>query len=343
MTDTVLVTGGAGFIGSHVVDALLARGSRVVCIDNFNDYYDPTLKRARAARHLVNKNYRLMEADIRDRQLMSNLLRRVKPRTLIHLAACAGVRPSIEDPFRYHDVNVTGTLNLLHAAQAVGLEMFVNASSSSVYGENTKLPFEEADALLTPASPYGATKLGAEALTRVYARLFGFRAVSLRFFTVYGPRQRPDMAIARFAERMLQRRPVLLYGDGTARRDFTFVLDIVRGILAAAEYRGSDYEVFNLASGRTVTLLDLVEKLESVFGAPAPRIHTAAQDGDVPATWGSIEKARRLLAYEPQYDLKVGLIRYVQSLLGQPAPEPAHLSTLPRDTLSSSWEPSTTV
>ncbi len=194
----VLVTGGAGFIGSHVIDHLLESGAQVVCLDDFNGYYDPVLKRANAARHLIHTRYRLIEADIRDQSQVTEVLRQVRPDTVVHLAANAGVRPSMEDPFRYQTVNLAGTLNLLEAARAAEVQVFVNASSSSVYGENTKVPFEESDALLTPASPYAATKLGAEALVRVYARQFGLRAVSLRFFTVYGPRQRPDMAIAKF-------------------------------------------------------------------------------------------------------------------------------------------------
>jgi UDP-glucuronate 4-epimerase len=320
---TVLVTGGAGFIGSHVVDQLLERGARVVCMDDFNNYYDPVLKRANAARHLIHRRYRLIEADIRDQNQVAEVLRQAKPDTVIHLAANAGVRPSMEDPFRYQTVNLAGTLNLLEAARASGVKMFVNASSSSVYGENTKVPFEESDALLSPASPYAATKLGAEALVRVYARQFGMRAVSLRFFTVYGPRQRPDMAIAKFTERILQGDPVTLYGDGSARRDFTFIDDIVSGILASCKHEGSDYEVFNLASGRTVTIRHLLDALGSALDLPVQRVYAAPQAGDVPVTVASIDKAKQLLNYTPSIQLEVGLVRYASWLYAQLRPNQA--------------------
>lgn len=316
MSITCLVTGGAGFIGSHLIDALLDRGDRVVCLDDFNDFYDPALKRANAARHLLRPGYRLVEGDIRDRTLLPDLMRRHWPTVVIHLAACAGVRPSLIDPFKYQSVNLEGTLNLLEAARQSGVEMFINASSSSVYGENTKAPFEETDPLLTPASPYGASKLGAEALVRVYARQYDMHAVSLRFFTVYGPRQRPDMAITKFTTRILQGQPITIYGDGSARRDFTFVSDIVEGILASADYRGSAYEAFNLGSGTTVTLQQLIDELELATGRFVHRLYADEQAGDVPLTCSKIDKATRLLGYQPRVQLQAGLPEVVHALRG---------------------------
>jgi UDP-glucuronate 4-epimerase len=317
MSTRYLVTGGAGFIGSHVVDALLARGDAVVVLDNFNDYYAPTLKRANTSRHLLQRRYRLVEGDIRDRVLVPKLMREYAPQATIHLAAYAGVRPSLEDPYKYQSVNVEGTLNLLDAARKHGVRMFVNASSSSVYGENTTAPFEESHSLLTPASAYAATKIGAEGLTRVFARQYGMRAISLRFFTVYGPRQRPDMAIGKFATRMLQGLPVTLYGDGRARRDFTFVADVVDGILAACDYRTSQYEAINLGSGTTVTVNGLVSLLEETLGVEAKRVYTEAQAGDVPLTYSCIKKARKLLSYHPRVQLDQGLRHVAHSLRKQ--------------------------
>ncbi len=333
MTNTYLMTGGAGFIGSHVTDRLLERGDTVLCLDNFNDYYDPTVKRANTARHLLNGNFHLFEGDIRDRHVVPQLMRQYQPDVVVHLAACAGVRPSLLDPFKYQSVNLEGTLNMLEAAKNTNVRMFVNASSSSVYGENTRAPFEETDALLTPASPYGATKLGAEGMVRVYARQYSMRAVSLRFFTVYGPRQRPDMAITKFATRILGGEPITVYGDGGARRDFTYVDDIVDGVLSACDYTGSDYEAFNLGSGRTVTLEQLISGLEQALGLVARRHYAEEQPGDVPLTCSNISKAARLLGYAPRTQLEEGLpqvVRFVRGNLSTPAKLvlPASLSTL---------------
>ncbi len=350
MGKTLLVTGGAGFIGSHVVDALLRRGDRVVCLDDFNGYYDPTLKRGNVAAHLTHPGYTLIEGDIRDRRLLQQLHEHFPFDVVVHLAAVAGVRPSFVDPFEYQSINLEGTLSMLEAARKAGVTSFVNASSSSVYGENRKTPFEETDALLRPASPYGATKLGAEALTRVYAHAYDMRAVSLRFFTVYGPRQRPDMAITKFMSRILSRQPITIYGDGSSRRDFTYVGDIVRGVLAACDYEASQYEVFNLGSGRTVTLLQLIEQIEDALGIIALKRHAPCQTGDVPVTCSNIEKAQELLGYAPSTQLDRGLPLVAQFLarggrshldaslrLSSPADAPRHEPAASATTTTGIW------
>lgn len=314
MHNRYLVTGGAGFIGSHLIDSLLQSGAEVVCVDAFHEYYDPSRKRANVARQLIQRGFRLVEADIRDAVRMRSLVEEHRPEVIVHLAARAGVRASIQEPYVYNEVNVGGTLNLLEAARAGGVKKFINASSSAVYGENPKVPFSETDALLSPASPYAASKLSAEAMVHVYARQYGFAAASLRFFTVYGPRQRPDMAISKFSNLMLRCKPIEIYGDGSARRDFTFVEDIVRGIRLAAEVEYSGHHVFNLGCAQPVKLTELVDELERALGVKAERIYGPPQAGDVPLTYSDISKAKRLLGYVPQVSLRQGLQRFVRSL-----------------------------
>lgn len=312
MHQRYLVTGGAGFIGSHLIDELLARDAEVLCVDAFHDYYDVARKRANVAPHLDSSQYSLIEADIRDADAMLGALKTFRPDAVIHLAARAGVRPSLAEPLTYEAVNIRGTLNLLEAARQVGVKKFVNASSSSVYGENQKVPFEEGDPLLAPASPYGATKLGAEALVQVYARQYGFAAASLRFFTVYGPRQRPDMAIAKFADLMLQGQPIEIYGDGSAKRDFTFVSDIVAGIRASADVDFEGHEAFNLGCSQPVLLRELVAEIERALGIEATKLYRPVQPGDVPVTHSDVSKAGRMLSYQPKVSLAEGLDRFVE-------------------------------
>jgi UDP-glucuronate 4-epimerase len=310
----VLVTGGAGFIGSHLVDRLLAGGARVVVVDDFNDYYDPAMKRDNVAQHLQHREYRLVEGDIRDGARMAALVAEEAPSCIVHLAARAGVRPSLTDPMLYETTNAIGTLNLLEAARHHGVRKFVFASSSSVYGLNTKVPFAETDALLRPASPYGATKLANEAMCHAYAHLYGMAIVSLRFFTVYGPRQRPDLAIRKFAERMLAGRTIELYGDGSTSRDYTFIDDIIRGVLAAVDLDVAGHEVFNLGNSSPCTLAELVTALEDVLGTKARIERLPDQPGDVPRTFADTARAEARLGFRPSTPLRDGLAVFVDWL-----------------------------
>jgi UDP-glucuronate 4-epimerase len=308
-----LITGGAGFIGSHVVDLLLGEGWEVTVVDNFDPFYDPRIKRQNIARHLSHPNYRLVEVDIRDLEALRKYLAGEYD-VIVHLAAKAGVRSSVLDPVSYYEVNVRGTLNLLELAKEWGVKQFVFASSSSVYGANPKLPWREDDPLLLPVSPYGATKLAGEVLGRVYSRLYGIRFIALRIFTAYGPRQRPDLAIHKFARLMLEGKPVPIYGDGSACRDYTYIDDLVLGIRAAMDYEGAPFEVFNLGSGRPITVLEVVRSLEKVLGIKARIEHLPLPAGDVPYTCANVERAARLLGYIPKTPFGEGLIRFVKSL-----------------------------
>lgn len=312
-----LVTGGAGFIGSHVVDHLLAQGDQVTVVDNFDDFYDVAEKRRNVAQHLRSPRYRLVEADIRDTASLDTLLTD-RYDAVLHLAARAGVRPSIEQPLLYQDVNVRGTQVLLEFARRRGIEQFVFASSSSVYGVAPKVPWQEDDSVLQPISPYASTKVSGELLGHVYSRLYGIRFLALRFFTVYGPRQRPDLAIRKFTTNLLQDRPIPLFGDGSSLRDYTYVDDIVQGVLAAARYTGSAYEVVNLGNCHAVSLLDLVETIAAALGVrPVIEWHPW-QPGDVPQTWASIDKAQRLFGYAPATRLSEGIPRFVDWIRAEP-------------------------
>ena len=295
----VLVTGGAGFIGSHLVDRLLGEGHTVTVLDNFDPFYDRHLKERNIAGHRGHANWRLVERDLRDLPgLRADL--RDDYHAIVHLAAKAGVRPSIDDPLGYTDVNVRGTHNLLELARERGIPQFVFASSSSVYGVNPRVPWSEDDVVLQPISPYASTKVGGELLGHVYSHLFGIRVVALRLFTVYGPRQRPDLAIHKFAGLMLKGRPIPMFGDGSTRRDYTFVADIVAGIRAAIDYDKTPYEVINLGNHQTVSLREMIDGLEKALGVSARIEHLPEQPGDVPQTWARIDKARALLGYEPK-------------------------------------------
>src|SRR5919108_1033739 len=257
MSQRALVTGAAGFIGSHLVDRLLRDGWEVTGVDNFDDFYAAGLKRTNVADHLSHPSYTLAEADIRDPDAMAARLTRHYD-AIVHLAAKAGVRPSIANPLLYQDVNVRGTQNLLEFARAREIPHFVFASSSSVYGVNPNVPWREDDHVLQPISPYASTKVSGELLGHVYSHLYGMRFIALRFFTVYGPRQRPDLAIRKFAQMILNGERVPFYGDGSSRRDYTYVEDVVDGIVAAMRYRATPYEVINLGNNHAVTLAELV-------------------------------------------------------------------------------------
>lgn len=314
-----LVTGGAGFIGSHLVDQLLGDGWRVTVVDNFDTFYPRSLKEQNVATSATHPAYTLVEADIRDSDALESRLPEDYD-VIVHLAARAGVRPSIEQPRLYQEVNVTGTQNLLEFSRRRGIRQFVFASSSSVYGVNPDVPWSEDEHVLRPISPYASTKVSGELLGHVYSHLYGIRFLGLRFFTVYGPRQRPDLAIRKFAELMLRGKRIPLFGKGDSRRDYTYVDDTVAGIRAAMDYEASSYETINLGNDHAVSLSELVSSLETTLGIRANIDRLGDQPGDVPQTWANIEKARRLLGYDPHTRLQDGLERFA-SWLESPASE----------------------
>jgi UDP-glucuronate 4-epimerase len=315
----VLVTGGAGFIGSHLVDALLARGCDVTVLDNFDPFYSRAIKEHNLSAALQHARCRLVEADLRD---FADLRSRLGGPfdAIAHLAAKAGVRPSIGDPLTYQDVNVRGTQHLLELAREWRVPQFVFASSSSVYGTNPRLPWSEDDHGLQPISPYASTKVSGELLGHVYSHLYGIRFIALRLFTVYGPRQRPDLAVTKFARLIMDGKPIPVFGDGSTRRDYTYVDDIVSGLIAALAYDSTPYEVINLGNNRTVTLREMISGLEDALGVRARIEMLPEQPGDVPQTWASVEKARRLLGYVPQTSYADGIRRFCEWLFQVSAP-----------------------
>jgi UDP-glucuronate 4-epimerase len=313
MPSHVLVTGGAGFIGSHLTQRLLARGDRVTAFDDFNDYYDPARKWENVNLIVEGPHadrYCLIEGDIRDAAAVDRLFAEGKFDAVIHLAARAGVRPSLQEPILYEDVNCIGTLRLLEAARRHGPNLFLFGSSSSVYGINEKVPFAEADPVEQPISPYATTKRAGELLCYNYHHLYGFRTACLRFFTVYGPRQRPEMAIHKLTDLMARGKPLPLYGDGSSRRDYTYIDDIVDGLLATLEL-APGFEILNLGGADTTSLRDLVHWIAEEL-AVEPRIdYLPAQPGDVPITYADVSKAARLLGYAPKVPIREGLRRFV--------------------------------
>jgi UDP-glucuronate 4-epimerase len=313
----ILLTGGAGFIGSHLAERLLAAGRRVVIVDDFNDYYEPARKRANLEGIAGHPALEVVEADIRDRVRIEELFARRRFRAVIHLAARAGVRPSLAQPLLYQDVNVGGTLVLLEAARKAGTEKFIFASSSSVYGDCPRLPLNEDEPDLEPVSPYGLTKLTGERLCRVFHLQYGLRIAALRFFTVYGPRQRPDMAIHLFSRRIVNGEEIPVYGDGTSRRDYTYVDDIVAGILAVLE-ADLQFELFNLGGAHTITLQDLIGLLGEKLGQRPVLKKLPFQPGDVVATLADVGKARDLLGYRPETTLSRGLDNFIHWFRNRP-------------------------
>ncbi len=314
----ILITGGAGFIGSHLVDRLLDTDvEHVTVVDDFNDFYDPQIKRANIRAHLEDPRYQLAELDIRDQTALDRALANNNFDCIVHLAARAGVRPSLTQPQLYNETNVTGTLNLLEFARNHDLQQFVFGSSSSVYGINAKVPFSEDDPIRQPISPYAATKGAGELLCHTYSHLYGIRCICLRFFTVYGPRQRPDLAIHKFARLISEGKPIPVFGDGTTRRDYTYVDDIIDGVIAAMNYDQSDYEVINLGESRTVELRELIALLEKELDAHAIIDRQPPQPGDVPQTFADITRARKLLGYNPQTQIEEGVHRFVDWFRGK--------------------------
>jgi len=307
----VFVTGAAGFIGSHVCEALLARGDRVFGLDNFDPFYDRRLKERNLLPLSANPSFSFLEGDIRDVSDLARWGAETSPGALIHLAAKAGVRPSVADPAGYADVNVQGTIRVLEWARERRVPKVLFASSSSVYGGNSKVPFSEDDFVDHPVSPYAATKKAGELLCHTWCHLHRMNIVALRFFTVYGPRQRPEMAIRKFTRRILRGEEIELYGDGSSRRDYTYIDDIVSGVLGAME-APPGYRVYNLGESATISLSDLVGLIEAACGTPAIRRHLPPQPGDVPVTFADISRARAEIGYDPRTPIALGISRFVE-------------------------------
>jgi UDP-glucuronate 4-epimerase len=310
----ILVTGGAGFIGSNLIEKLLIENHNVFCIDNFDTFYDPLIKRQNIEQCLGKNNYTLIEGDIRDKIILNKIFAENEIELVIHLAARAGVRPSILEPELYYDVNVVGTLMLLEAMKAANVTRMIFASSSSVYGNNEKVPFSESDNVDFPISPYAATKKAGELLCHTYHHLYGFDIFCLRFFSVYGPRQRPEMAIHNFSSKILDDRPISVYGDGTSKRDYTFIEDILDGTVAAM-YNLKGYEVINLGESKTYSLNTVIALLEKSLGKKAIINKLPFQPGDVQLTNADISKAKSLIGYGPKTNLEEGISKFVSWLL----------------------------
>jgi len=319
---TILVTGGAGFIGSHVCEALLRRGDTVVALDSFNDYYDPRIKRrniveVQATATGLHAGFHLAEGDIRDVVFLDHLFSQYSFDAVIHLAAYAGVRPSIENPQLYTEVNVLGTVNVLEAMRKHNVKRHVFASSSSVYGNNKKIPFNESDPVDQAISPYAATKKAGEIMCHTYHHLYDINTACLRFFTVYGPRQRPDLAIHKFSRLIMEGKPIPFYGDGSMRRDHTYISDIVDGVVKALDWTSSielRYDIFNLGNSQTITLSELVKTIEQVVGKEAVLNRLPQPPGDVDCTYADISHARKVLGFMPGTSIVGGITGFYNSI-----------------------------
>lgn len=306
-----LVTGGAGFIGSHLSERLVREGHQVICVDNFDPYYSVDTKKSNLRNIREVRGFKLVDLDLRDKKAVDSLFTDNNIRKVVHLAAQAGVRSSITNPEKYYQVNVLGTLNLLEALKKFKIEKLVLASSSSVYGCNSKIPFAETDPLLTPASPYAASKIAAESLCAAYSHLYSIPTVCLRFFTVYGPRQRPDMAIHKFVKSAYAHGVIEMYGDGSTYRDYTYIDDVIDGIISAIMY-DCTFEIFNLGNSQTVNLKTLIDIIRNVIGTNVLVETQAAQAGDVPLTYADITKARQILRYDPKTSIDHGIREFVE-------------------------------
>ncbi len=312
----IFVTGGAGFIGSNLVDKLLALGHNVVAFDNFDSFYSEAIKRENITDALKNPNYSLIEGNILNKEKLYESLKTTLPDAVIHLAGKVGVRPSIENPEAYYETNVTGTLNVLECMRKTNNKKLIFASSSSVYGNNTKVPFSETDTVDNPISPYAASKKAAELLCHTYHHLYGFDIFCLRFFTVYGPRQRPDLAIHKFFHAILSNKPITLYGDGTTARDYTYIDDITEGVVSAFN-KQKGYEIINLGGSQPIKLKDLIKLIELTTGKVALIKKAESQQGDVNITFADIDKARIELGYNPHKDIRKGMILFYEWLKSQ--------------------------
>lgn len=324
---TILVTGGAGFIGSHLSEALLKKGNKVIIIDNFNSYYNPAIKRKNIeeikqtclTNNIKDEVLEVFEGDIRDEEFLKKIFLE-KIDVVVHLAAMAGVRPSIEKPYLYYDVNITGTLNLLEKCKENNINKFIFASSSSVYGNNKKVPFSEEDPVDEPISPYASTKKSGELLCHTYHHLYNIDIACLRFFTVYGPRQRPDLAIHKFTNLINKNKSIPFYGDGSTSRDYTYVEDIVDGILGSIEYINKNenvFEIFNIGGDKTVTLLEMVKTIEMALGKKAILNKMPMQPGDVNRTCADITRSRDLIKYSPKISFENGIEKFVEWFLNK--------------------------
>lgn len=306
----ILVTGGAGFIGSNLIERLLKEGYDIVCLDNFNDYYDPQIKRDNIKPFLREKRFNLVEADIRDKDTLKKIFEKYKFHKVIHLAAQAGVRPSLENPNLYVDVNVNGILNLLELSREYKIKSFIFGSSSSVYGATKEIPFSE-EGKLKPISPYGVSKRAGELLCSTYNHLYNLPITILRFFTVYGPRQRPDMAIHKFTKLIDEGKEICLYGDGETSRDYTYVSDIVEGIMSALN-RDFSFEIFNLGNSEPISLSQLVSLIENNLNKTSKIKYLPVQPGDPSITFADITKSKKLLNYEPKVNIDEGIKRFIK-------------------------------
>jgi UDP-glucuronate 4-epimerase len=319
----ILVTGGAGFIGSNLVDRLAAEGGwNITVVDDLNNFYSPLIKQSNIAGHLGEPGYRFVECDIRDADELRTVFDKGEFDVIVHLAARAGVRPSLLEPKLYVETNINGTMNLLELAREFGVRQFVFGSSSSVYGENSKVPFSEDDKIVNPISPYAATKAAGELLCHTYTHLYGIRTVCLRFFTVYGARQRPDLAIYKFTRLITEGKPIQVFGDGSTRRDYTYIDDIIHGVRSAIDYNGAMHDIFNLGESATTELSRLIELIEENLGKKATIDRRPMQPGDVPLTYADVSKARQLLNYNPQTKIEEGIPKFVEWFNKSFCPEP---------------------
>jgi UDP-glucuronate 4-epimerase len=310
MGRNIIVTGGAGFIGSHLVDHLLAQGDSVEIVDNFDSFYSDQVKSENIEHALLHPNCVLRRIDIRDAQALEDQLKNHYD-LIVHLAAKAGVRPSIENPIAYQEVNVNGTQNILEFARKRSIPKVVFASSSSVYGINPRVPWEESDLELQPISPYASTKISCELMGHVYQHLYGINFIALRFFTVYGPRQRPDLAIHKFTRLIDQGDSIPVYGDGSTRRDYTYIDDIIQGLVAAVEKDLNGFHVINLGNHETVSLSEMISEIENAVGKKAVINRLPEQPGDVPQTFASVKRALNLLDYKPETDFSTGIRNFI--------------------------------
>lgn len=318
----ILVTGGAGFIGSSLCEKLILEDHKVFCLDNFCDYYAPSLKEENISGLKQHPNFYLFREDIRNYQALEQIFAEHNIELIIHLAAMAGVRPSIENPLLYTDVNINGTMNLLEMTRKFNIKHFIFASSSSIYGNNKKVPFSESDNVDYPISPYAATKKAGELLCYNYHHLYKLSVACLRFFTVYGPKQRPDLAIHKFTQAILNNKTIPVYGDGSTKRDYTYIDDILDGITKAIDYVFQEirYEIFNLGESHTITLNKMIETIEQTLGKKADKHVLPVQAGDVNCTYADISKSKNILKYNPTTDFKSGIEKFIKWKL-------AHLNT----------------
>lgn len=302
----IIITGGAGFIGSSLADQLIAEGCQVTVIDNFDPFYDKEIKKRNIANLLLHPKFKLLDIDISDIESLRNELVEEYD-VIVHLAAKAGVHASIRTPVACQQANVMGTQHMLEIAKEKNIKQFVFASSSSVYGMNPNVPWKESDKNMMPISPYASSKVSCELLGHVYTHLYGIRFIALRFFTVYGPRQRPDLAIYKFAKLIVNQEPITMYGDGSSRRDYTYIDNILLGVRAAIDYKATDYEIINLGNHQTVSLKEMIQTIEDVFEQKAIIQQLPMQPGDVPQTYADISKAKRLLGYHPKTSFREGI------------------------------------